>query len=113
MTLAAEAEIDIEFYLGPSQVVRPGAGRAFDIGLLKVAIFRTRDRKLYAVENRCPRSGVALASGNLVGCIVVCPLRCCTLDLRRGACLNEPFEQVRTFGIREVEGQMLIRLEQR
>lgn len=111
MTVAAEEEIGLEFYVGPSQMVRVGTGQAFSIGAMKIAIFRSRDRKHYAVENKCPRNGVALASGNFVGCMVVYPLRCCTLDVRRGVCRDEPFEQIPTFGIREVEGQMLLRMD--
>lgn len=63
-----------------------GLGRAFDVGGREIAVFRSRDGKVFAVEGRCPHKGGPLADGMLIGEQVVCPLHAYRFDGTSGAC---------------------------
>lgn len=39
-----------------------------------IAIFRTRDDQVFALEDRCPHRGGPLSQGIVTGCQVICPL---------------------------------------
>jgi nitrite reductase (NADH) small subunit len=54
--------------------IPPGEGRSFLVGDIDVAVFRTREGKLYATQARCPHRGGPLADGLTDGATVVCPL---------------------------------------
>ena len=63
-----------------------GLGRAFDVGGHRVAVFRTRAGRVFAVANRCPHKGGPLADGMLAGEQVVCPYHAFRFDSASGAC---------------------------
>ncbi len=62
------------YNLGPVTQIPPGEGRSFLVGDIDVAVFRTREGKLYATQARCPHRGGPLADGLTDGATVVCPL---------------------------------------
>ena len=49
-----------------------------------IAVFRTSDDKIYALENRCPHKGGPLSEGIVHGCKVTCPLHNWVIDLDTG-----------------------------
>jgi nitrite reductase (NADH) small subunit len=54
--------------------ITPGQGRCFAVGSRKIALFRSRDGKLYALDAECPHRNGPLAEG-VIGCeTVICPL---------------------------------------
>ena len=61
-----------------------GEGRTFELGQLKLAIFRSRQGEVYATQADCPHRGGMLADGLLGGAIVVCPLHSQKFDLTNG-----------------------------
>jgi nitrite reductase (NADH) small subunit len=66
--------------------IAAGLGRAFDVGGRYVAVFRSRDGKVFAVEGTCPHKGGPLADGMVVGHQVVCPLHAFRFEADTGAC---------------------------
>jgi nitrite reductase (NADH) small subunit len=66
--------------------VAVGLGRAFDVGGRSVAVFRSRDDKVFAVEGKCPHKGGPLADGMLIGEQVVCPLHAFRFGGTTGEC---------------------------
>ncbi|MFD9005757.1 bifunctional 3-phenylpropionate/cinnamic acid dioxygenase ferredoxin subunit [Streptomyces sp. NPDC059582] len=54
-----------------------------------VAVFRTDDGELYAIDDTCTHQDASLSEGWLEGCLVECPLHAASFDLRTGqpACL--------------------------
>ncbi|WP_437671600.1 Rieske (2Fe-2S) protein [Sorangium sp. So ce131] len=70
--------------LGPLAQIPPGEGRAFDVGGLEIAVFRTRAGEVFAVQARCPHRGGPLADGLLGGKNVQCPLHGIVFDLPTG-----------------------------
>lgn len=75
--------------LGPVDRIPPGEGRTFDLGSLRVAVFRTRGGRLHATQASCPHRGGPLADGLLGEGCVVCPLHGFKFDLESGAPLGE------------------------
>lgn len=51
-----------------------GLGRAFDVGGRTLAVFHSRDGKVFAVDGTCPHKGGPIVDGMLIGEQVVCPL---------------------------------------
>ena len=63
-----------------------GLGRAFRVGGIDIAVFRSRAGAIHAMENRCPHRGGPLAEGMLAGDHVVCPFHSFRFDLGSGEC---------------------------
>jgi nitrite reductase (NADH) small subunit len=66
--------------------IATGLGRAFDVGGRSVAVFRSRDGKVFAVDGKCPHKGGPLADGMLIGEQVVCPLHAFRYQGTSGEC---------------------------
>ncbi|MEV0243289.1 bifunctional 3-phenylpropionate/cinnamic acid dioxygenase ferredoxin subunit [Streptomyces sp. NPDC050674] len=49
-----------------------------------VAVFRTDDGELYAIDDTCTHQDASLSEGWLEGCLVECPLHAASFDLRTG-----------------------------
>ena len=63
-----------------------GLVRAFEVRGQEIAVFRSREGSLYAVDGRCPHKNGPLADGMLIGDQVVCPLHGYRFDGNGGAC---------------------------
>lgn len=63
-----------------------------------------------ALDNHCPHAGGPLGLGWLDGTVVVCPWHAWEFDIRTGACLASDQCRVRTYRVREVEGQLQVEL---
>src|SRR5205809_1113591 len=80
-----------------------GLGRSFEIAGRLVAVFKSRDRVIFAMEGTCPHKGGPLADGMVVGRQVVCPLHAYRYEAHTGACDSPGLCAVDTFPV-EVEG---------
>ena len=74
----------MEVTLGPLSSVPPGEGRTFDLGSRKIAVFRSREGRLFASQAECPHRKGPLADGLLGGSMLVCPLHSWKFDLSTG-----------------------------
>jgi len=83
-----------------------GLGRPFDVGGHRVAVFRTRAGKVFAVANRCPHKGGPLADGMLAGDQVVCPYHAFRYQADSGECDQSNACAVTTYPV-EVVGEMV------
>ncbi len=59
--------------------------RTVRIGAREIAVFRTADDAVFALENKCPHKGGPLAEGIVHGRKVACPLHNWVIDLENGA----------------------------
>jgi len=75
-----------------------GAATMLRVNGVEIAVFRRQDR-LYALQNRCPHEGGALASGTLDGDEVSCPLHGYRFNVKTGACSTDPALRARTFAL--------------
>ncbi len=82
---AAGAEAAATVNLGPAARIPLGEGRAFTVGGVRVAVFRTREGGLHATQADCPHREGPLADGLLGGGVLVCPLHARRWSLATGA----------------------------
>jgi len=93
-------------HLGNLAQIPLGEGRSFSIGFHEVAVFRSFDGRLFAVESRCPQ-GSPLAEGALIENIVECRQHGHRFNLYTGQGLDSQ-ESVRTFKIWEENGNIML-----
>ncbi len=78
---------------------------------MKIAVFRTDEHEVYAIENRCPHKGGPLSEGIVHGTSVTCPLHNWVISLETGKALGADEGEVRTIPIRNEDGKLFIALE--
>ena len=74
----------------------------------KIAVFRTMDDQIYALENRCAHKGGPLVEGMVHGASVTCPLHNWVYDLETGKALGADVGEVRTFPVRVEDGRIFL-----
>jgi nitrite reductase (NADH) small subunit len=95
--------------LGSVEDIPVGEGREYTIGQAEIAIFRTRDRKIYAVQAKCPHRSGYLADGMTGNGVVVCPFHSYKFDLSDGKPLGNDCRHLRTYEVKIGEaGQILL-----
>lgn len=98
----------MELTVAPLQAVPEGEGRTFAMRGERVAVFRTREGRVYAVQAECPHRGGPLADGLTGGMTLVCPLHALKFDLSTGVALDGSCS-LRTFPVRvDGAGQIVI-----
>ena len=73
-----------------------------------VAVFRTADDQVFALEDRCPHKGGPLSEGIVHGRQVTCPLHAWVFDLATGQALGADEGTVRTFAARTEGGRVFL-----
>ncbi|WP_137131371.1 nitrite reductase small subunit NirD [Rhizobium sp. FY34] len=76
-----------------------------------IAVFRTSENEVYAIENRCPHKGGPLSEGIVHGASVTCPLHNWVISLETGKAQGADEGEVRTIALRNDNGQLSILLE--
>lgn len=82
-----------------TDIPRRGA-RCVASPLGRIAIFRTVEDEVYAIEDRCPHKGGPLSQGIVHGGAVTCPLHNAVIDLASGQVQGPDEGRVRTFALR-------------
>lgn len=95
--------------------LQPERGVAALVAATQVALFRTFDGVVHAIDNRDPVSGAYVLSRGIVGSrgetpTVASPLFKQVFDLTSGQCLSEPGVAVAVHAARVVDGVVEIRL---
>lgn len=106
----AEAVRPRTLNLGSVDKIPRGQGFCFIVAGAEIAVFRQRDGKLFATQNRCPHKQGPLAEGIIGGGKVICPLHARKFDLCSGEG-PDPQECLRVYPVREEKGEILIGLE--
>lgn len=75
-----------------------------------VAVFRTGDDEVYALDNACPHKNGPLAEGIVHGASVTCPLHNWVISLETGAVQGADEGQVSTYPARVDNGRILLDL---
>jgi nitrite reductase (NADH) small subunit len=71
-----------------------------------VAVFRTADDRVFALEDRCPHKGGPLSQGIVHGASVTCPLHNWGLSLESGEAQGADVGAARTFPLEVVAGRI-------
>ncbi len=77
----------------------------------KIAVFRTMDDQVFAVEDHCPHKGGPLSQGIIHGASVTCPLHNWVISLETGRALGADEGAVKTIPVRNLDGRLSIALE--
>lgn len=94
------------------ETIPPGQVRVVEAGEESIAVCRTLDGALFAVEDLCTHDGGPLGEGTLADFAIECPRHGARFDVRTGAVLCMPaVVPVRTFPIREEAGTLFIQVE--
>ena len=93
--------------LGSVEKIALGQGRCYLVGGIEIAVFRQRDGRLFATQNRCPHKQGPLSEGVAGGGKVICPLHSHKFELENGTG-SEAGECVKIYSVRESEGSILL-----
>jgi nitrite reductase (NADH) small subunit len=76
----------------------------------KIAVFRTAEDQVFAIEDHCPHKGGPLSQGIVHGTSVTCPLHNWVISLESGKALGADEGTVRTIPVRVEDGCLFIAL---
>jgi nitrite reductase (NADH) small subunit len=93
--------------------LQPERGVRVLVGDAHVAVFRTYDGELRAVDAIDPFSGASVLARGIVGTcggnpVVVSPMYKQRFDLRTGACLEDPSVQLRVYPTEITDGRVRV-----
>ena len=75
-------------------------------GTLDIAVFRTADDEVYALEDRCPHKGGPLSQGIVHGRKVACPLHNWNIELDSGRAVAPDQGCAREFPVKVEDGRV-------
>jgi nitrite reductase (NADH) small subunit len=95
--------------------LQPERGVAALVDGVQIAIFRTFDGTLYALDNRDPFGGAYVLSRGIVGTrhdapTVASPMYKQAFDLRTGICLDDTTVRVATYPVRQAGDQVEVQM---
>ena len=73
-----------------------------------IAVFRSAENEVYAIEDRCPHKGGPLSQGIVHGTSVTCPLHNWVFSLNTGEAQGADVGSVRTFALRVENDRILL-----
>ena len=85
--------------LGPASQIPVGEGKTFQVGGQKIAVFRSRDGRLFSTQAFCPHKNALLADGITGSGKLICPLHAYKFDLETGKPVGNGCEPLQTFRI--------------
>jgi nitrite reductase (NADH) small subunit len=88
-------------------IPRRGA-RCVNIPGGKIAVFRTQEDQIFAMDNMCPHRAGPLSEGIVHGASVTCPLHNWVFDLATGQAQGADEGSVRTYAVSVVDGRILL-----
>lgn len=101
--LAAEAWVSV----GQLSDIPVLGSRRVQIGDKRIALFRTRTDKVFALLDRCPHEGGPLSDGIVHGDCVTCPLHNWVISLRDGQAQGADAGSTQTYQTR-IDGDQLM-----
>lgn len=87
--------------LGARVIARPG---------VDIAVFRSADDEIFALEDRCPHKGGPLSQGIVHDCRVTCPLHNWVLELKTGEAVGPDDGKAKSFPVRVERGVIFLQL---
>lgn len=94
--------------IGSLDAVPPRGARVVKTQIGCVAVFRTADDSVFAIDDRCPHKAGPLSQGIVHGSTVTCPLHNWVISLETGLAQGADEGRVRTFPLRVEAGRILI-----
>jgi nitrite reductase (NADH) small subunit len=75
-----------------------------------IAVFRTEDDRVFALEDRCPHRGGPLSQGIVHGCRVTCPLHNFVIELASGEAVAPDQGATRSIPVKLDGDRVLLKL---
>lgn len=91
--------------------IPPRGARLVRLPRLDIAIFRTADERVFALEDRCPHKNGPLSQGIVHGHKVTCPLHDWVIDLESGDAMGADKGCVQVMNVRVDAGRLYLSLE--
>jgi nitrite reductase (NADH) small subunit len=109
---------DVWIAVCKSDQLRPNRGVCALVEGIQVALFRTGDGGLYAVDNTDPCSGTNVISRGLVGSlgdvwIVASPMYKQRFELSTGVCIDDPTKGLAVHHVAEFKGCIFVMIGER
>ena len=74
----------------------------------RIAVFRTAEDRIFAIEDQCPHKGGPLSQGIVHGAQVTCPLHNWVISLETGKAQGADEGSVRTIALNVIEGRIFM-----
>ena len=87
------------YNLGSAAQIPLGEGRRFDIGGATIAVFRSRQGRLFATQAECSHKAGPLADGLIGGDALICPLHNFRFNLATGEALGNDCPSLLTYPV--------------
>lgn len=94
--------------IGDLNDVPQRGARCIKTPLGKIAVFRTADDQVFAIDDQCPHKGGPLSQGIVHGAQVTCPLHNWVFSLETGVAQGADEGAVRTYPLRLHNNRILI-----
>ncbi len=94
--------------IGALDDIPPQGARVVKTAQGCIAVFRTADDRVFALEDRCPHKGGPLSEGIVHGTSVTCPLHNWVFDMNSGSAQGADEGMVRTFATKVQQGRVLL-----
>lgn len=108
MTAMTDVVADRWVEIGSLEDIPPLGARVVRGPSYNIAVFRTADDEVFALEDKCPHKGGPLSQGIVHDCRVTCPLHNLVLDLKSGEPVGPDEGKVRSFLVKQVDGRIYI-----
>lgn len=107
----AEAITDFDWRLigRVEDIPRQGA-RCVKNGEMTIAVFRTSDDQVFAMEDRCPHKNGPLSQGIVHAGCVTCPLHNWVISLESGEAQGADEGRVATFPVKVEDGEVYLNI---
>lgn len=96
------------FAIGQISDIPPRGARCISTPHGKVAVFRTGDDRVFAIDDHCPHKGGPLSQGIVHGASVTCPLHNWVISLETGRAQGADEGSVRTIPLKVENGTIYI-----
>jgi nitrite reductase (NADH) small subunit len=94
--------------IGALDDIPPLGARVLKTRVGCIAVFRTAENEVFAMNDRCPHKGGPLSDGIVHGRKVTCPLHNWVFSLETGEAQGADVGRVETFPVRLEAGRILI-----
>jgi nitrite reductase (NADH) small subunit len=96
--------------LGPLTGIPQRGARCIDTPEGRIAVFRTGDDQVFAIDDRCPHKGGPLSQGIVHGTSITCPLHNWVISLESGKAEGADEGCVRTIPMKIEDGILYLAL---
>jgi nitrite reductase (NADH) small subunit len=106
MTIMEKTWLDI----GALEAIPMRGARVVKTRVGCIAVFRTAEDKVFALDDKCPHKGGPLSQGIVHGTSVTCPLHNWVISLETGSALGADQGQVKSYPLAVENGRILLEI---